>query len=220
VTVRGVPARELHETEGGTIAHRDSVATARVAFVGALRAEQAVAVGEPRAQAARDAGPEKRDGGEETLVVNFQPLAHSVGPILVAAQVVSVRLCELTSAPATARATDKVAVAQPRTAPVQVMVEVQSPDAGSTHASVRVTHGPLGPITVELELCQGRVELHASASNSRAAEALRAGESALREGLAQAGIQLDSMRVTVGRRRAASGTRPSSRRKDEGQQES
>jgi flagellar hook-length control protein FliK len=85
---------------------------------------------------------------------------------------------------------------------------------------VRVTHGPLGPITVELELCQGRVELQASASNSRAAEALRAGEGALREGLAQAGLQLDSMQVTVGRRRAMSGTRPSSRRKDQGQEES
>lgn len=229
MSINGVPARELHESEAGTPPGRASVTTARVAFVGALRAEQSMASAPKHGHSGAQArASDKNDPLEETLVVNFQPFTQSAGPILVAAQVVSVRLTDLvnagsapaaTSAPASASVADS-ASARSRSSQIQVTVEVQSPDTGRAHACVRVPYGPLGPITVDLELNQGRVELRAAASNERAADALRAGENALRQGLALAGITLESMQVVVGKRRATSGTRPSARRRDQGQEES
>lgn len=219
MSIDRVLARELQEPEPIAQVERVSAVTSRVAFVGALRAEESVtdAREHERPKAETNVAQGQAAHGD-TLVVSFQPLTQSAGPILIAAQVVGVRLSELGSSTPHEMSNKPLTLRNP--AQVQITVEVQSPDAGLAHACIRLSYGLLGPITVDLELQQGRIELRAAVSTSRAADALRSGEGALRQGLALSGLTLDSMQITVGRRRPASGPRPTTRRKEQGQEES
>jgi hypothetical protein len=174
-----------------------AVSTARVAFVGELRAE-AHQLARAGAGLEDVAAHEQEGAGGDAIGVRFKPLSESAGTILVAAQVVGARLADI--APTASREWDPSRPAAP--APEQVLVEVRSPDDGRARASVHFGGGPLGPIRVDLELTGNTLELTAHVCNARALSAFRSGEEALRLGLELSGIRLGNVELTLRKKSA------------------
>jgi hypothetical protein len=153
--------------------------------------------------AERSARPADSDEhGEQTLVVRFEPLSTGTGQILVAAQVVGMRLFAIARgledpdrAPLPCR--------EPPLLGSKILVEIETPSEGRMHATIKLDSGALGPITLELDFSRGHLELRATVCTSRAAQTLAASEVALREGLALAGLDLRGMQVLLAPKRAA-----------------
>lgn len=136
--------------------------------------------------------------GEERLVVRFEPVAMREGQVLVVAHVVSARLSELCASAEQMRQSRARASLPPAIA--EVNVELQAEDAFSGRARVHVAGGALGPMTLELRLARGRLEVHAHVGSARAAEALTSDQALLERALRLQGVELGSLSVEIERR--------------------
>lgn len=152
--------------------------------------------------------------GDERLVVRFEPVAMREGHVLVVAHVISARLSELCATAEQMRHNRAGAGLSPAIA--EVNVELQAQDAFSGKARVHVEGGALGPMTLELRLSRGRLELHASVTSLRAAEALTSDQALLERALRLQGIELGNVIVEIERRGSA---RPKPRKNRSGGQD-
>lgn len=159
-------------------------------------------LGSPRASRAERSSRQANDADpdEQTLVVCFEPLSTGTGQVLLAAQVVGLRLLDLVRG-----LPSPVPAAVPSGAPSlvgsKILVEIESPAEGQMRATIKLDSGSLGPITLELDFSRGHLELRATVCTSRAAQTLVAAEVALREGLAHAGLDLRGMQVWLAPKR-------------------
>ncbi|HEX5656302.1 MAG TPA: flagellar hook-length control protein FliK [Polyangiales bacterium] len=71
------------------------------------------------------------------------------------------------------------------------------PTAASENATISLHHPDLGPIQLEVHRDQGRVEVHAVIESHHAQAVLRANESGIRQGVQQAGMTFNALRVRV-----------------------
>jgi hypothetical protein len=87
-------------------------------------------------------------------------------------------------------------------APVQELPDIvfqgrPDPTAANENATISLHHPDLGPIQLEVHREQGRVEVHAVIESSHAQAVLRANESGIRQGVQQAGMTFNALRVRV-----------------------
>lgn len=95
------------------------------------------------------------------------------------------------------------------------------PDAPATSesASISLHHPDLGPIQLEVHREQGRVEVHAVIETMHAQAVLRANENGLRQGVQQAGMTFNALRVRVRGEEQPSGRTGQERRRRGNQRE-
>ncbi|MET0287561.1 MAG: flagellar hook-length control protein FliK [Polyangiales bacterium] len=128
---------------------------------------------------------------------------------------------QLTQAPQQAQETPNANVPQNQpaapAAPVQELPDIvfqgrPDPTAATENASISLHHPDLGPIQLEVHREQGRVEVHAVIESQHAQAVLRANESGIRQGVQQAGMTFNALRVRV-RGEEQSSNRPGQERR-------
>jgi hypothetical protein len=148
------------------------------------------------------AGSELRDV-EEALVVRFEPVALRDGQLLVVAHVVSARLRDLFARrERPTRRSPSAAAGREHIAEPDAEIEVAESDGVHGRAVIRVHRGELGPMTLELELRQGRLRVRASVTHAGAGQSLQSDRGLLEASLAQQGVELGELIVVVERKRS------------------
>jgi hypothetical protein len=160
----------------------------------------------PLEQPRQQAGPCGEE--DEVMVVRFEPVENREGVLLVIAHVVSARLSDLL---ATAEADNRSKARLPplpEPSCASVQLTVHQSDALQGEASVRVERGALGAMTLQLRLDHGKLELYATVSSERAAQALASDRELLARNLSLQGIELARLDIVVERSGLARKSRP------------
>ncbi len=111
-------------------------------------------------------------------------------------------------------------------APVQELPDIvfqgrpPDPTAATENASIALHHPDLGPIQLEVHRELGRVEVHAVIETQHAQAVLRANESGIRQGVQQAGMTFNALRVRLRGEEQPSNNRPGQERRRRDERES
>jgi flagellar hook-length control protein FliK len=89
------------------------------------------------------------------------------------------------------------AAAPPQELPDVVFQGRPDPTAATENASISLHHPDLGPIQLEVHRELGRVEVHAVIETQHAQAVLRANENGIRQGVQQAGMTFNALRVRL-----------------------
>jgi hypothetical protein len=129
---------------------------------------------------------------------------------------------QLTQAPQQAQETPNANVPQNQpaapAAPVQELPDIvfqgrPDPTAATENATISLHHPDLGPIQLEVHRELGRVEVHAVIESQHAQAVLRANENGIRQGVQQAGMTFNALRVRVRGEEPTSNNRPGQERR-------
>jgi flagellar hook-length control protein FliK len=131
------------------------------------------------------------------------------GQLLVVAHVVSARLSDLFGKTQhSARRALRSPLPQTLVAQSAAEIELVASDGAHGRALIRVPRGELGPMTIELCLEQGRLQVRATVIDERAARALSDERALLAQSLALQGVELGEFSVVVEPRRPTRKTKP------------